>query len=147
MKLLWAAAVITVVALTVSAASDSIAFQGEGLGVTLSTAKAFYTPGEPIPLKITLFNRAEDERVLHFSTSQRYDFVVETAEGGREVWRWSQGRMFLQVLGEERLGPKKPSISYTAEIPDGLKAGSYIITGVITSTGGSLSASVPVEVR
>ncbi len=147
MRLLWAAAVIAVVVLTVSAASDGIAFQGEGFGVTLSTAKDVYETGEPISLKITLFNHTEDEWVLHFRTSQRYDFLVETAEGGREVWRWSQGKMFLQVLGEERLGQKKPSISYTAKITSGLQAGSYVITGVITSTGGSLSASVPVEVR
>ena len=94
-----------------------------------------------------MFNHTQDERVLHFRTSQRYDFVVETAESRREVWRWSQGKMFLQVLGEERLGPKKPSISYTAKITSGLDSGSYIITGVITSAGKSLSASVPVEVR
>ena len=40
---------------------------------------------------------------LTFPTGQRYDFAVLDASG-REVWRWSAGRMFTQGLQNRLLG-------------------------------------------
>ena len=33
---------------------------------------------------------------------------------GQEVWRWSNERIFAQVLGQETLGPGLEEILYTA---------------------------------
>jgi hypothetical protein len=41
--------------------------------------------------------------LLRFRTSQRGDVALE--QDGVERWRWSDGMMFLQVLGERELAP------------------------------------------
>lgn len=141
------AVLLSVPLLVAAAAFGAMPFEKKGVSLTLSAAKVVYSPGETIPLRMTLFNGTQEELVLHFNTSQRYDFIVEAAEGKGEVWRWSKGRMFLQVLGEEKAGPGRPIISYAGEIPSGLERGSYIVTGVITSSDAPLSVSIPLQVR
>lgn len=133
--------------LLAAAPFSAMALEKERVSLTLSAAKVVYSPGETISLRLMLFNGTQEELTLHFNTSQRYDFIVESVEGKREVWRWSKGRMFLQVLGEERVGPGRPTMSYVGEIPSGLERGSYIVTGVITSSDAPLSASIPLQVR
>jgi hypothetical protein len=71
-----------------------------------------------------------------FPTSQRFDLIVRDAQG-REVLRWSDGRAFLQVLGQEIL--QNESRRYAADIVlqsrEGktLPAGSYSLTGYLTT--------------
>ena len=73
--------------------------------------RAFRT-GEPISFVITLHNRADGPRGLTLPTSQTHDCIVYRGDGakrtekGRDaVWRYSQGRMFAQVLTELTLAP------------------------------------------
>jgi len=50
-------------------------------------------------------NGSDEPVTLAFSTSQRVEVEVEAYEDDDLVWRFSDGRMFAQTLGEEEIGP------------------------------------------
>jgi hypothetical protein len=90
-----------------------------------------------------------------FPTSQRFDFIVRDARG-QEVLRWSDGRVFLQVVGRDTLANE--SRSYSADIllksREGkpLPAGFYALVGYLTTQGSesgllNMIATVIFEVR
>ena len=115
-------------------------------GISMTTNKMSYTMGEPITMTLKIFNYAEEDVVFHFNTSQRYDFIIEDEEGN-EIWRWSEGRMFAQMLGKESLGQHNPEVIYTAEYKDRLSPGYYKITGVFVAQDRSMSGSIIIEVK
>lgn len=104
---------------------------------------------------LVLRNRTEFPVEFTFPTSQRFDFIVRDAKN-QEVLRWSDGRAFMQVVGQETL--RNESRSYAADIllrsRDGklLTAGFYTIVGYLTTLGsgsGNLTtmATVTFEIR
>jgi hypothetical protein len=88
--------------------------------------------------RLVVRNDTEWPVELTFPTSQRFDFIVRDALG-KEILRWSDGRAFLQVIGQEKL--LKESRSYSADIVlksrDGkrLPAGWYTLIGFLTTQG------------
>jgi hypothetical protein len=69
---------------------------------------------------------------LTFPTSQRFDFIVRDALGN-EVLRWSDGRVFLQVVVQETL--VNESRHYPAEVTLKGRAGEVLAPGFYTLTG------------
>jgi hypothetical protein len=67
---------------------------------------------ETITLVVTIRNRGDAARSLTLPTSQTHDCIVQAGKGG-EVWRWSSGRMFAQVITELTFAPGE-SRSFTA---------------------------------
>ena len=119
---------------------------GNGFEVGLTTGKAVYRPGEPITISLRVTTRGSEEVRLQFVSSQRYDFVIRDA-GGTPVWRWSEGQAFLQVLGVERLGPGRPSITYQAEYGGHLAPGWYSVEGTVVAKNRPLSATIAIQVQ
>ncbi|SDJ89879.1 BsuPI-related putative proteinase inhibitor [Natronorubrum texcoconense] len=56
---------------------------------------------ELVTFAFTVINRGPESVDLQFSDACKAEFVVE--EDGREVWRFSEGRMFAQMLSTDRL--------------------------------------------
>jgi hypothetical protein len=79
---------------------------------------------------------------LRFNTSQDFDVVVRTQEG-REVWRWSDGQFFLQVLRAETTLGKQ----WEVEIPQ-LPAGKYEVEAWVVSgpSQRDFAAVAPIEI-
>ena len=117
-----------------------------GIGVLIMTDKATYSSGEVITMTLNIFNHTGDEVVFQFSTSQRYDFLIEDG-GGNKVWRWSDERMFAQVLGEEKIGPGREEIIYEENYNNRLDAGRYKITGILVDRERSLGATIIISVK
>ena len=115
-------------------------------GISMSIDKMSYSVGEPIKMTFKIFNYKEENIVFYFNTSQRYDFIIEDEEGN-EIWRWSEGRMFAQMLGKESLGPHNPEVIYTAEYKDRLNPGYYKVTGFFVAQDRLMSGSIVVEVK
>ena len=115
-------------------------------GISLTTDKMSYSVGEPVIMTLKIFNYTEEDIVFHFNNSQRYNFVIEDKEGN-EIWRWSEGRMFAQMLGEEILGPGNPEVIYTAEYKDRLSPGYYKVTGFFIAKDRPMSGSIIIEVK
>jgi len=63
-----------------------------------------FAAGEPVGLVLEVRNAGSAPRRLEFPTARTHDFAVSEAHGG-EVWRWSRGRLFAQVLSEIELAP------------------------------------------
>lgn len=64
--------------------------------VELSIARARYRSGDPVEIVLTVSNPTTAEVTFQFNTGQMYDFVVQ--RDGRVIWRWSEGRAFIQAL-------------------------------------------------
>ncbi|MEF8780491.1 MAG: BsuPI-related putative proteinase inhibitor [Haloferacaceae archaeon] len=107
---------------------------------------------EGFELGLTVTNEGNEAVELSFRSGQRVDFVVETADGGprgrgaerAEVWRYSDGRAFVQSLGRETLDPGE-SASYDAVWPEP-PAGEYEVRGVSTAENVDVEATVSVTV-
>jgi hypothetical protein len=99
----------------------------EPLRVTVSAPQTPVARGAPVALALQVSNVSDRAVTLHFNTSQRYDFVIHDGSG-REVWSWSQERMFLQVLGQEVIEPGAGR-SYEERFLGTLPPGTYRVTG------------------
>jgi Intracellular proteinase inhibitor len=72
--------------------------------VSFGLGKSVYTVGQAIDITLLLANCGNNDAVLHFPTTQRYDFII-TDPNGVEDWRSSDGKSFGQVEGTETLQP------------------------------------------
>ena len=79
---------------------------------------------------------------LRFSDACKAEFVV--IDGDEEVWRFSDGRMFAQVLESETLGPGE-STSYEAEWSDP-EPGTYEAVAELRAQDGDCEAATSVTV-
>ena len=115
-------------------------------GISMMTDKMSSSVGEPIIMTLKIFNYTEEDIIFHFNNSQRFDFIIEDEEGN-EIWRWSEGRMFAMMLGEETLGLTNSEIIYIAEYTDKLSPGYYKVTGFFVAQDRLMSGSIVVEVK
>lgn len=111
----------------------------------LTTERDNYAPGDSIPLHLEIVNPTDQEIAFEFATGQRYDFSIEN-EAGEIVWRWSDGLVFMQMLGQEKLGPGKKLV-YSETVELDLAPGSYSITATLVATNHPLSATAALSVR
>ena len=124
------------------------------LEVTDSEGKAVrnFSSGEPVHLRLALTNRGDAAVSLPFSSTKTHDAIVRRADGS-EVWRWSAGRMFAQVISELALPPGgseafEASCDPRRQGQPVLPPGSYEVVGVIPAMGSELrSAPVSFEVE
>ncbi|MXV64028.1 hypothetical protein GS429_18555 [Natronorubrum sp. JWXQ-INN-674] len=65
-----------------------------------------------VTFEFTVTNAGSETVTLQFTDGCKADFVVR--EDGREVWRFSEGRMFTQALSSETLEPDETA-TYKAE--------------------------------
>ena len=110
----------------------------DGLELVLELEREVYNVGDPVPLTLKVTNTTDKPKTLSFSSGQRYDFVITRA--GREIWRWSAGKAFIQsqALGSITLQPNE-TLEYheTWRQVDNeqrhVPAGEYDIKGILTS--------------
>ena len=116
-----------------------------GLIATLSTDRPASAPGEPVTLTLTIRNATSAPLTLEFASAQRYDFTIADADT-REVWTWSTGQQFAQMLGEETIGAGD-SVVYRERFAGRLAAGRYRAWGMVARIGDLITASAEFEVR
>jgi methionine-rich copper-binding protein CopC len=68
---------------------------------------------------------------LSFPSGQTHDFVVLDATG-REVWRWSDGRLFTQLV-QNQLLEARDVVTYDVRWPTPPSAGRYTLVAVLRS--------------
>lgn len=95
------------------------------------------TTGRGAYFSLRLCNITDQSQKLTFPTGQRYDFDVYRE--GSIVWRWSHGRAFTQVYGEESFRPEECKIynaSWDGRESNGDQAppGQYTAVGIVTSS-------------
>lgn len=98
------------------------------------------TVGDEIELSMHVTNSSGKALELRFPSGQTHDFVVLDSVG-REVWRWSEGRLFTQAL-QTKMVDRDETISYS----DRWEA-SAPPSGTFTAVGVLHSSTHPVETR
>jgi hypothetical protein len=99
------------------------------LAVALAADPNPLRAGGKVAWRVTLTNRSARAETLTFPTAQLADVILEQMRGER--YRWSDGRMFAQVLTEQRL---EPGETWTAVLDDTLEVqpGVYVAVALVT---------------
>ena len=102
-------------------------------------ARTTFAVGQPVVLALRVRNTSEAARSLELPSAQLYDFAVFA--DGREVWRWSRGRMFAQMLTQLRFEPGeekvwRETLGPTAGADTPLSPGRYRAEGSFRALGG-----------
>jgi hypothetical protein len=119
---------------------------GSDLILLLTSSKAVYAEGEPVELTLQVVNRGPRPVTLQFRDAQRYDFLIQNAQG-QEVWRWSANQMFAQILGQETLSSDGGELTYRVVARATLRRGSYTVTGVVPAMDAQMSARLEVTIQ
>lgn len=117
-----------------------------GVEVSVTTDQATYRSGEPITMTLHVSNRTGEEVLLQFLSAHRFDFAIRDARGS-QLWRWSEGQIFAQVLGTEALGPARPQIIYQAQFRGNLAPGWYSLEATLVAKDRPLSTSLLIQVQ
>jgi len=99
-----------------------------------------------VELTLQVVNRGPQPVTLQFRDSQRYDFLIQNAQG-QEVWRWSANQMFAQILGQETLSSDGGKLTYRIVARAMLMRGSYTVTGVVPAIDAQMSARLEVTIQ
>ncbi len=94
-----------------------------------ASAKVSVDDGVAFTLHVT--NIADHSVEITFPDGRTHDFVVMDSVG-REVWRWSSGRMFTQSLRNKLLGARE-TITYEEKWKGDAKPGRYTAIAVLES--------------
>lgn len=150
----WLGAVVLIIAL-VASCQHPVGRQDPGVeaqsgasdvSLVLRATKGVYTQGEPLELTLKVVNRSPRPVTLGFRTSQRYDLLIQNAQG-QEVWRWSGERMFAQMLGQEVLSPHGGELSYHVVVREKIPRGAYTVVGVVPAVEARLSARLDITIQ
>ena len=114
--------------------------------LVLTADKVGYARLEPITFTLRVVNGTPSPVRLSFQTGQRFDLVMRDAKD-QEIWRWSAGRLFTQMLGEETIPPSGGELRFEATARGDFNSGVYTVTGLIQSLEGTLSARTAITVR
>lgn len=103
------------------------------VSLTLRSDRAEYASGQPVELALELVNRGRGPVSMTVPTSQLYEFAI--ARDGREIWRWSEGKLFAAQVTEVLLGPGQTGLYkavWDGKARDGrfVSPGRYVVTGV-----------------
>ncbi len=85
-------------------------------------------------------NNAERRLELTFPSGQTYDIVVQDVVG-REVWRWSEGRLFTQAL-QNHILESNETLSYEAAWNPSTAHGTFVAVASLRSENHPLEQRV-----
>ena len=102
-------------------------------------AKLAVDVGEAVELTLAVANASDRLVELRFPNGQTHDMAVLDATG-REVWRWSTGRLFTSA-DQNRIVGSGEVVSFGGTVKQPLPPGSYTAVATLASS------SHPVEVR
>jgi hypothetical protein len=98
---------------------------------------------ECVEFTFTVENAGDDPIDLQFSDAQETDLAITDADGD-EVWRWSVGRMFAQMLQQKTMAPGETT-TYDFEWEDPT-TGKYEATATLEATNVDCEASTSFDV-
>jgi hypothetical protein len=110
-------------------------------GPSILTALDVRQSGSEIAFRFHVTNNANKKLELVFPSGKTHDITIVDA-AGEEVWRWSDGRMFTQVLQNRVLGPGD-TLTYEMTWSVPARSGHSALTAVASL----LSNNHPLEAR
>jgi hypothetical protein len=111
----------------------------------LSTSMEVEVADGTVRFVLHVTNSSAQPITLEFANAQRYDFEVEDASAGL-LWRWSDGQMFAQMLGEEVI-PAGSTRDYTASWQYGNRVGRFYAHGRVTASNRKIVQRTEFEIQ
>jgi ABC-type molybdate transport system substrate-binding protein len=106
-----------------------------GAGIVAGEMAATITEESPLIFQYEVKNQTEQEMTLEFTSSQRFDYSVETKDG-KEIFLFSSVASFLQVLGEEKI-KQAEALNYEIDLHElSLEKGDYVLSVWMTPKEG-----------
>ncbi|PCR89566.1 BsuPI-related putative proteinase inhibitor [Natrinema ejinorense] len=99
-------------------------------------------PRDAVLFVFTVTNSGSERVTLQFSDACNAEFVLE--DGDEEIWRFSDGRVFAQMLSSETLAPGDET-TYEAEWSDPVP-GEYTAVAALRARDGTCEARTDVSV-
>lgn len=96
----------------------------------VSTVRVDAAAGD-VRFSLAVQNGTKKQVELAFPSGLTHDFVV-LDEAGREVWRWSESRMFTQAM-QNRLVDSRDSVVYDERWRPNSATGKYTVVAVLNS--------------
>ncbi len=109
----------------------------------LSPTLGVRVEGDTVRFVLQVTNVGEQPVRLEFASGQRYDFAVVDGAGA-EVWRWSAGMGFVQMIGLEELAPGA-TLGWEEVWAAGGRSGTFEAVAWLTSTTRPLELRTPFE--
>ncbi|MCT2535725.1 BsuPI-related putative proteinase inhibitor [Aquibacillus koreensis] len=107
---------------------------GEDNGIIAGKVVPVLTETNPLLYTYEVANQTEKEITLEFTSSQRFDYAVETKEG-EQVYLYSSVASFMQALGEETI-KQGGSLEFEINLNElDLEPGDYVLKAWMTPTG------------
>lgn len=113
--------------------------QAGPLAPTLAVAMS----GQDVRLALQVVNMGKRRIEVRFPDARTHDFVVLDSSG-REVWRWSEGRMFTQTM-QNRVVDSREAIGYDASWRPA-RSGRYLAIARLASMNHPLQARATFQV-
>jgi hypothetical protein len=105
-----------------------------------------------LKLEMLVVNISDKLLPFKFSSSQNYDFVITDPATGQEVWRWSRGTVFAQMVRSDSIrGSSKWTYSEVWNRRDNDKnpvpPGRYRLVGILASQPPIQSEPIMIEIQ
>lgn len=100
---------------------------------------------DSVALALHVTNSGTQPLVLEFTSTQRYDFQVQTASG-ETVWTWSMDKMFGQMMGSETIGAGE-SRAYRASWVPGTQRGTFVAVGRVVAMNKPIEQRTQFEIK
>ena len=111
----------------------------------LVTSLEVETGADTVRFVLHVTNAGTQPVVLEFNSAARYDFEVRTPAGA-EIWRWSAGHMFAQVLGTDTVAAGETR-RYSAGWAAGNRPGPLVAIGRVLATNYRIEQRADFEIR
>lgn len=115
-----------------------------GISVSLRSDPAVTGPGGTFSLTLVVRNLSSKPFSWTSPSGQTYEFLAFD-KGGSEVWRWSEGKVFIQIVTQVTIAPSETKVYKVAWNTAGTAAGLYTIQGYFLGLP-TLRPSVSVEI-
>jgi hypothetical protein len=99
--------------------------------------------GDTVHMALRATNATGEVVDLTFPSGQSFDFVV--LQDGREVWRWSEDRMFTQAIRHERMEPGETRIHEAEWVAPAEISGEVLVRGFLTAQEHRLEQQIRVR--
>ena len=122
-----------------------------GFGVEIEVSKQLVVSPEKVVITLRVFNGTRQPVTLKFQEQPPQDLVVKNREG-KEVWNWSHGKVFPQVIPPSvTVTNKKPLVfeqAWDLKGNDGntVEMGMYSVKGVVNCKPLRLKAATILDV-
>lgn len=123
----------------------------DGFQIKLTASKKSFSRGEKIDFELAVENVTHRSVTVTYPSAQTHDIEIRN-QLGDTVWRWSEGRLFAQVIMEKNI-PAGGRLVFKAPWPRQnnadrqVKPGRYVVVGRWLARGYAKDIEIEIEIK